>query len=141
MADFGQIVIVAALVVAVYTVVVGPLGVRLKAPDLAASAYNGVLTVAGLMTIASGTLLAAFLTHDFSIRYVAEHSSRDMPTSLIAAAFYGGQAGSLLYWAWTLSIFSAIVVYQQRRMARDFLAYVMSTMMAVMAFFTLLLGF
>src|SRR3954447_6355422 len=141
MADFGQIVIVAALVVAVYTVIAGPLGVRLRAPELAASAYNGVLAVAGLMTVASATLLVAFLTHDFSIRYVAEHSSRDMPLSLVAAAFYGGQAGSLLYWGWTLSLFSAIVVYQQRRANRDFMAYVMMTMMAVMAFFTLLLGF
>src|SRR5215208_2935339 len=130
MADFGQIVLVAALVVAVYTVIAGPLGVRLQAPELAASAYNGVMTVAALMTVASATLLAAFLTHDFSIRYVAEHSSRDMPLSLVAAAFYGGQSGSLLYWAWTLSLFSAIVVYQQRRMNRELLVYVMATMMA-----------
>jgi cytochrome c-type biogenesis protein CcmF len=141
MADFGHIAIVAALVVAAYTVIAGPLGVRLRAPELLASAYNGVLAVCGLMTIASATLLAAFLTHDFSIRYVAEHSSRDMPTSLIAAAFYGGQAGSLLYWAWTLSIFSAIVVYQQRRANRELMAYVMATLMTVSAFFALLLGF
>src|SRR6266536_5111842 len=141
MADFGHIAIVAALVVAAYTVIAGPLGVRLRAPELMASAYNGVLAVAGLMTVASGTLLAAFLTHDFSIRYVAEHSSRDMPTSLIAAAFYGGQAGSLLYWAWTLSIFSAIVVYQQRRANRELMAYVTATLMTVVAFFGLLLGF
>jgi cytochrome c-type biogenesis protein CcmF len=141
MADFGQIVVVAALVVAVYTIIAGPLGVRLRAPELADSAYNGVMTVAALMTVASMTLLAAFLTHDFSIRYVAEHSSRDMPLSLVAAAFYGGQSGSLLYWGWTLSLFSAFVVYQQRRVHRDFLVYLMATLMTVMAFFTLILGF
>src|SRR6185436_8907758 len=91
--------------------------------------------------VASLTLLVAFLTHDFSIRYVAEHSSREMPLSLVAAAFYGGQAGSLLYWAWTLSSFSAIVAWQQRRTGRDFMAYVHMTMMAVVAFFGLILGF
>ena len=142
MADFGQIAIVAAMVVAAYAAVAAILGVRLRATDLVASAYNGVLGVAILMTVASGTLLAAFLTNDFSIRYVAEHSSREMPLSLVAAAFYGGQAGSLLYWGWTLSLFSAIVAYQRRHDAdRELMAYVHATLMVVMCFFGLILGF
>src|SRR6476469_2150034 len=93
MADFGHIAIVAAMVVAAYAAIAAPLGVRLRAPELLASAYNAVLGVAILMSAAS----------------------REMPLSLVAASFYGGQAGSLLYWGWTLSIFSAIVAYQQRR--------------------------
>src|SRR5205085_2165501 len=141
MADFGHIAIVAALVVAAYAAIAAPLGVRLRAPELLASAYNAVLGVAVLMTVASATLLLAFLTNDFSIRYVAEHSSREMPLSLVAAAFYGGQAGSLLYWGWTLSLFSAVVAYQQRRADRDLMAYVQMTLMCVMAFFALILGF
>jgi cytochrome c-type biogenesis protein CcmF len=142
MADFGHIAIVAAFVVAAYAAIAAPLGVRLRGPELLASTYNAVLGVAILMTVASATLLTAFLTNDFSIRYVAEHSSREMPNSLVAAAFYGGQAGSLLYWGWTLSLFSAIVAYQQRRAAdRHLMAYVHMTLMVVMAFFGLILGF
>jgi cytochrome c-type biogenesis protein CcmF len=141
MADFGHIAIIAAFVVAAYSAIVAPLSVRLRAPELTASAYNGVLGVAALMTVASLTLLTAFMTNDFSIRYVAEHSSREMPNSLVAAAFYGGQAGSLLYWGWTLSLFSAIVAVQQRRTDRQFMAYVQMTLMTVMAFFGLILGF
>jgi cytochrome c-type biogenesis protein CcmF len=141
MADFGHIAVVAALAVALYTVVAGPLGARARVPELVESARNGVLAVAGLLTLASGTLLAAFLTHDFSIRYVAEHSSRDMAPSLVAAAFYSGQQGSLLYWAWALSLFSAVVVLQNRRANRALMPYVMATLMAILAFFGLLLGF
>ena len=141
MADFGHIAIVAAFVVACYAALVGPLSARLRAPELFASARNGVLAVAALLTLASLTLMAAFVTHDFSIRYVAEHSSRDMQLSLVAAAFYSGQQGSLLYWAWALSLFSAIVVLQHRRTARDFMGYVVGTLMTVAAFFGLLLGF
>ena len=111
MADFGHIAIVVAFVVAIFAALVAPLSVRLRAPELGASVYNAVMGVAILMTVASFTLLAAFLTNDFSIRYVAEHSSREMPLSLVAAAFYGGQAGSLLYWGWTLSLFSALVAF------------------------------
>ncbi len=141
MADFGHIAVVAAFIVACYAAIVGPLSARLRAPELFASARNGVLAVAALLTLASATLIAAFVTHDFSIRYVAEHSSRDMPLSLVAAAFYSGQQGSLLYWAWTLSLFSAIVVLQHRRTAREFMGYVIGTLMLVAGYFGLLLGF
>jgi cytochrome c-type biogenesis protein CcmF len=141
MADFGHIAIVAAFVVAAYAAIAAPLGVRLRIPELAASAYNAVMGAAILMTVASFTLLTAFLTNDFSIKYVAEHSSREMPLSLVAAAFYGGQAGSLLFWGWTLSLFSALVAYQQRKHDRDLMAYVHMTLMCVMAYFGLILGF
>src|SRR3954469_8693999 len=142
MADFGHIAIVAAMVVAAYAALVAPLSVRLRAPELAVSAHRAVYGVAALMIVASCTLLTAFLSNDFSIRYVAEHSSREMPLSLVAAAFYGGQAGSLLYWGWTLSFFSAIVAHQQRRATdRHLMAYVHMTLMVVMAFFGLVLGF
>ncbi|MCC7367634.1 MAG: heme lyase CcmF/NrfE family subunit [Chloroflexi bacterium] len=141
MADFGHIAIVAAFVVALYAAVVAPLSVRLKMPELGASAQHAVYGVAVLMIVASATLLTAFLTNDFSIRYVAEHSSREMPLSLVAAAFYGGQAGSLLYWGTTLSIFSAVVAWQHRRTDRAFMAFVHMTLMVVAAYFGLILGF
>ncbi len=141
MAEFGHIVVVAALAVALYSAFAAPIGARARAPELVRSARNGVLAVAGLMTVASGTLLTAFLVHDFSIRYVAEHSSRDMPLSLVAAAFYSGQQGSLLYWAWSLSIFVAVVVLQNRHANRVLMPHVIAVAMSVSAFFSLLLAF
>lgn len=141
MADFGHVVILATVVLAIYTVAAGPTGLRLRAPELLDSARNGVLAVAVMLTIGSGTLLAAFLVHDFSIRYVAEHSSRDMPASLVAAAFYSGQQGSLLYWAWALSIFAAIVVVQNRRVNQALMPYVQSILMTIVGFFAVVLAF
>src|SRR5919204_4106252 len=51
--------------------------------------------------------------------------------------------GSLLYWAWTLSIFSAIVLWQQHRPGphRVFMPYVVAVLMTIEAFMCLLLGF
>jgi cytochrome c-type biogenesis protein CcmF len=141
MAEFGQIALVAAFVVAVYATIVGPLSARLGAPELLLSARNGVIAVAGLLTVASVTLLTAFVTHDFSIKYVAEHSSRDMPPALVAAAFYSGQAGSLLYWAWSLSLFSLFVVVWHRRAPRDFYGWMIGALMLIVAYFGLILGF
>ena len=40
------------------------------------------LALAALLALASGVLVTAFLSHDFSLAYVAEHSNRAMPRRL-----------------------------------------------------------
>ncbi|MFN8521927.1 MAG: heme lyase CcmF/NrfE family subunit [Chloroflexota bacterium] len=141
MAEVGHVAIVAALLLAVYVCVAGPLALRLHSSAIAASARRGVFGVCAMLSAASATLFAAFLTHDFSIRYVAEHSSRDMPGALVAAAFYSGQQGSLLYWCWTLSIFAVIVVWRSGRDLANMMPYVQAVLMYVVAFFAFLLSF
>src|ERR671933_676613 len=143
MAALGQICIVGAFALALYAAVSSVAGVRVRSTELIASGQNAAWAVCVLISAASLTLLTAFATHDFSLRYVWEHSSRAMPSDLVLAAFYSGQQGSLLYWAWTLSIFSAIVLWQQRRPGphRVFMPYVVAVLMGVEAFMTLLLGF
>jgi cytochrome c-type biogenesis protein CcmF len=143
MASLGQICIVGAFGLALYAIVSSIAGVRIRNRELTASGQHAAWAVTGLITAASVTLLVALSVHDFSLRYVWEHSSRAMSMDLVLAAFYSGQQGSLLYWAWTLSIFSAIVLWQQRRPGphRVFMPYVVAVLMVVEAFMTLLLGF
>src|SRR5882672_10065363 len=126
MAALGQICIVGAFGLALYAIVSSVAGVRVRSRELIASGQNAAWAVCALITAASITLLVAFAIHDFSLRYVWEHSSRAMSMDLVLAAFYSGQQGSLLYWAWTLSIFSAIVLWQQRKPGphRIFIPYV-----------------
>src|SRR5690242_1394433 len=60
---------------------------------------------AAAMVVVAGALLeTALLTHDFSLAYVAEHTDLSTPLSLVAAGFYGGQEGSLLYWTLILAV-------------------------------------
>jgi len=143
MASLGQICIVGAFALAIYAIVASLLGVRLRARELEASGQNAAYAVTALVITAAVTLLTAFAVHDFSLRYVWEHSSRAMPLDLGLAAFYSGQQGSLLYWATTLCIFTAIVLWQQRKPGphRVFMPYVTSVLMFVVGFMTLLLGF
>jgi cytochrome c-type biogenesis protein CcmF len=143
MAALGQICIVGAFALALYAVASSVVGMRWRNGGLVASGQNAAWAVCGLITAASVTLLAAFAIHDFSLRYVWEHSSRAMPLDLVLAAFYSGQQGSLLYWAWTLSIFTAIVLWQQRKPGphRVFMPYVIAVLMCIEGFMTILLGF
>src|SRR5689334_20603202 len=143
MSALGQICIVGAFGLALYAIVSSLAGVRWRSHELIASGQHAAWAVTGLITAASLTLIVAFAVHDFSLRYVWEHSSRAMSMDLILAAFYSGQQGSLLYWSWTLSIFAAIVLWQQRKPGphRILMPYVVAVLMTVIAFMTLLLGF
>src|SRR5262249_38611618 len=115
MAALGHICIVGAFGLALYAIVSSVAGVRVRSRELILSGQNAAWAVTGLITAASLVLLISLADHDFSLRYVWEHSSRAMSPDLVLAAFYSGQQGSLLYWAWTLSLFSAVVLWQQRK--------------------------
>src|SRR4051794_17538533 len=104
LADLGAAALIAALVAALCTVAAGALSGRSGDEQLTRAARNGAFTVTAMLLLAAGTLVTGFLTHDYSLAYVADHSSRSMPVQYIIAAFYSGQQGSLLYWALALSI-------------------------------------
>src|SRR5712692_4889571 len=138
--DLGLIALVLAFGFAIYTIVVAVLGARRNVPVLVTSAKRGVLAVAGLLLLASAALIVSFLTHDFGVRYVAEQSNLTMPWYFTAAAFYGGQEGSLLYWALMLSLFSAVFVFTSKRAPAALVPYVIATLMAIEVFFVLMLA-
>ena len=109
-AALGTITLLCAFVVAAYAGVAGAIGNMQHRRRLVSSAVQSLYGFCGLMGLASALLIYAFVTHDYSIKYVADHSSRAMPLEFVVAAFYGGQEGSLLYWALVLGLLSAIVV-------------------------------
>jgi cytochrome c-type biogenesis protein CcmF len=137
--DLGVIALLLALGFAVYTIVVAVLGVTRDLPALVASARRSTVVVTVFMLLAAASLIVSFLIHDFGVSYVAAQSSRSMPWYFTAAAFYGGQQGSLLYWATMLAVFSAIFVITSRRAPRAMVPYVLATLMGIESFFLILL--
>jgi len=137
--DLGVIALYLALGFALFTIVAAVLGVIYQRPMLVESTRRSVLTVTFFMLLAVAALLASFLTHDFGVAYVAEQSSRAMPWYFTAAAFYGGQDGSLLYWAFMLAVFSAIFVFSSRRAPKAMVPYILATLMGIETFFVLVL--
>src|SRR5437870_3740235 len=124
-----------ALAAAVSALIAGFLGGRTQDQRLILAARNGALVVCGSLIVAALSLIAAFLSHDYSVKYVADHSSRAMPPQFVVAAFYSGQEGSLMYWALALSILGAIAVWQQQDRLRHLLGYAVGVLMAVETFF------
>jgi cytochrome c-type biogenesis protein CcmF len=141
MADVGNAALITAFVVAVYAAVAAFVGSRARIHEVWLSARNGVFVTFGLTSVASAALLYALLTHDFGIRYVAEHSSSDLPLMYTIAGWWAGQAGSLLFWAWVLSLLAVVVVVQGEKRHREQIPYVATVMMGILAFFLGVIAF
>jgi cytochrome c-type biogenesis protein CcmF len=138
-ADFGTIALMAAFAVSLYGTVVPHLGVKSNNWNLIRSAQNASILSFVLVAIASAVLLQALLVSDFSLRYVWEHSSTDMPVLYKFSSFWGGLEGSLLFWVLVQSFYSMIVAFRYQYSNREIIPYVIATLNAIMAFLLLLL--
>ncbi|MCD6506294.1 heme lyase CcmF/NrfE family subunit [Candidatus Poribacteria bacterium] len=91
------------------------LALKLKEERLLESGRRALLSTFILSTIACFRLAYAFLRDEFSIKYVASHSSSDLPTLYKITALWAGQEGSLLFWFWLLTLLSAVLILRWRR--------------------------
>ena len=66
---------------------------------------------------------------------VAPATSATLPAVYKFSAFWGGQAGSMLFWCLILSLYSAIALYANRKRSRDLMPYVTGTLATILVFF------
>ncbi len=141
MENLGALALLLAFCLSIYSILGSLIGKWRAKPFLALSAERAVYSVWFLVTAASGILIYSLIAGDYRLAYVAQHSNQAMSNIYKFTAWWGGQAGSLLLWAWILICYSAIVVYQNRRKFRDMMPYVVSILMTVEAFFLMLITF
>lgn len=94
-----------------------------------------MMTLPLLLLIATMALVYAFVSRDFSVRYVAENSSRALPEVYTWVALYAGNAGSLLFIATVYSILTVIAVAGLARKLPYTAPYATSAMAVVLTFF------
>jgi cytochrome c-type biogenesis protein CcmF len=94
-----------------------------------------------LLTAASAALLKAFLVRDFSLLYVFEYSNRSLSDAYAVTAFWAGQEGSLLLWAWLLAFSAALAIYQNKNKLGELIPWATFVLMLNTSFFLLLLNF
>jgi len=137
MANIGYIALLLALVASIYAAIVFVLGRR--HPTLIRSARTSLLAVCGLVSISVAVLLYALLTHNFQIEYVASYTSHNLSLAYLLSALWAGNDGSLLLWAWLLSIFAAVAVFRKQAICGELVSYASSIVMVTQAFFLILL--
>src|SRR5437588_11804345 len=119
MADLGRAALATAFLLLAYACAAGGAAAWTRRRRLAASAQNALLGAFGATAVGAAVLIAALARHDFSFRYVAQHTSKELPLGYTLTAFWGGQEGSLLLWLLILCAYAVAAVWATRRVARD----------------------
>jgi len=141
MENLGSLAILMAFCVALYATLASVIGRVRRKPFLVESGRRAVYAVWVLVTTASVILVHALLTGDFRFAYVAEHSNNALPVLYKFAAWWSGQEGSLLFWMWLLSSYTAVVAFTNRRRHRDMMPWVLAILTTIEIFFLTLNNF
>lgn len=139
--DIGYLILIAGLVLALFGIFTGFWGGYKRNTKFVASSFNAVYAVAILVLSAALILWYGLIDNHFELTYVWNHSERALPTFYKFSAFWGGQAGSLLFWCLILSGYSAIVAFFNRRKLQVIMPYVNGVLLITSAFFLTLLVF
>ena len=131
----GRACLIIALGLAVYGAAASIYGARARKPAWVESGRRAVYAMSGVVTIAFAILIAAFIRSDFSFGVVVDHSSTTTPFFYKAAAAWSSQEGSLLLWAFLLTIWSSVVLTITRNRLRDVTPYATAVLLGFASFF------
>src|SRR5512143_1616853 len=134
-ANFGYGVLVITFLVTLYSTFAAIYGERKKIPAMVESARRAMLLTWPLLTLAAGVLIYLLINNHYEVQFVYEVTSRSMPTYLKVTAWWGGQAGSLLFWSWLMSAFASLVTLRRWDRDREFLPWVIVVACVTIAFF------
>jgi len=137
----GDILLNASIVMAVFCAAASALGRWRQNGRLLLAGERAGYALSAMIVTASLLLVSGFMTHDYNNKYVAHYSDNNMPWYYLVASFWGGQAGSLMFWSLILAVGTAIVIRQNQEQNRDLLPTVLTTLMGVQLFFLVVMVF
>jgi cytochrome c-type biogenesis protein CcmF len=134
----GSVMLLLALLAALFGLFAGIVGIAARRALFTRAARYSLLVVFPAVSVATAGLVSLLLGNDFSMSYVAEHSSRALPFWYKVAALWAGQEGSLLFWSWLLSIFVFIALIANRKKHLELMPAVTVILAGIQSFFLLL---
>jgi len=107
--EIGNLALSFALALAVVQFIVPLVGVSTNNWRMVLIAKPAAVGQFVFVTISFICLAWSFYANDFSVLYVSQHSNRSLPTMYRLGATWGGHEGSLLLWAFILSLWTFAV--------------------------------
>src|SRR5690554_5772416 len=129
--EIGQVALVLALVAAAVQTVMPLLGAQRDIPAWMDLARPAAWLQLALVAIAYALLTWAFISQDFSVRYVAENSNSLLPMIYRITAVWGGHEGSLLLWVLIIALWNGAVARWSHSLPPKVTARVLGVMGAV----------
>jgi cytochrome c-type biogenesis protein CcmF len=131
--EFGQIALALALCLAVVQGTFPIVGAARGRADWMALARPAAAGQFVFVLFAFGALVYAFLTDDFSVMFVAQHSNSALPVFYKATAAWGGHEGSMLLWIAVLAVWTMAVAAFSRSQPQEFASRVLGVLGIVSA--------
>ncbi|ACV21821.1 Cytochrome c-type biogenesis protein CcmF [Slackia heliotrinireducens] len=136
----GLLIAFMAAAVSVASLLIGRIALKLRKNDLSETLYwaGGVATVLTCvaLTFCCALLVFCFLTENYTIEYVLmEHSDATGPLGVLfdVSGLWAGREGSLLFWAWLISVYNTIIAVRTLRKSdsMDSMAIMVSQVIAL----------
>jgi cytochrome c-type biogenesis protein CcmF len=138
-ATLGTFLLLAAFVVASGAFASSVVGARRRQTSLIEGGIGLFHVVTALMLLASAVMVHAFITGDFTIKYVQHYSNSSQPLFYKFASYWGGLDGSVMFWVTLLSSFGSVAVIANRVRYRPLIPWVVATIAVVEMFFLFLM--
>lgn len=137
--EFGYFALILALVLALTQIILPLCGVWRQHTAWVAVAKPAAIGQFFFIVIAFLCLTYAFVTHDFSVAYVAENSNTHLPLPYRIAAVWGAHEGSILLWVLILGLWTTALALTGTKLAQAMLAQVLAVLGVVSTGFLLFL--
>ncbi|MDO4596369.1 MAG: cytochrome c biogenesis protein CcsA [Coriobacteriaceae bacterium] len=140
----GNVIQIAAMVVALISAVCLIAGARTKREGLVNAGYLMVFATTLALTLCIGIILVCFVTDNFSLAYVvSNYPSTDSALKPLyeVSAIWAGRQGSLLLWTWFISAFASVVAWRRMRATDDLSSAALGVAQIIVALFTATLVF
>ena len=136
----GQGLVLLALVICAVGAPLGFAAGRARSERGLAWAKRLAIAFALVMLAANVVMEIALVSHDFSVKYVAQVGSLATPLHITIVSLWSSLEGSILFWGLILGLYTAGVAILQRRGHDDYLAYTLGAMLSVGLFFSFLIA-
>ena len=139
-AAFGRFLILASVFVCAAGSMIGFAAGKKRSLDGLQMARRFAYGFTVLMILATGVMEFALLTHDFSVGYVAQVGSREVPTWVTIVSLWSSLEGSILFWGLVLGLYIAGATWLTRSQHVDYMPYAIGTWLGCATFFSFLIA-
>ena len=129
------------LCLSLYGIIGNLVGILTNSPELIISSRRSIYMTTLSVSISVIALIYLFISNDFSVKYVHDHSNLAMDKSYVWVAFYSGNEGSLLYITFILTFASSIVIRFSKLKNKDIIPWSSTILSGVIFFYILVLAF
>ncbi len=134
---YGSLII--TFIVSIYAITAAIIGDRRNLYKYVESARLALLLTFPLLTVTVVSLIILLVNQNYEVQYVYNVTSSTMPFYLKVTALWGGQAGSLVFWAWLMSAFGSAVTLRRWDRDLDLLPWVIIVTSVTLAFFLVMI--